>query len=491
MSSPQHPTWYTTTLATANTSLALLQPYDAHLGFDLEWKPNYVPGRPENPVALVQLASEHHTFLVQVSRMRPQFPLSVQQVLENPCIPKTGVGIQGDVKKLWSDCHVSVTSCVDLSLFARSVDYALFAQRLGPYKDVSLKIEAPRTLTPQASIAESNPESSGEPAAPNSAPPMPPSPHDARLWKGRYRDPIGLARLAKAYNNKELSKGRITRSNWEASLSAQQIEYAAEDARAGYTVYEHLLALFFTLPEDKRPKRKYYAFDCIQGELYLPLDPESREPIGPLLPQRTSWTKWSMQNPEYDPGPSPPKKDKRTKDNNGRGKEKEKENGNGNMDEDKNERPNINEAQDEEEISGSETTTSTPRRRPRRRRRKTRPNSNGDTLSMDLNSVDAAALPAQFISGGGGTAMTSSPAAFVSGYAQGIPVSGGVKLGMSAQRLHDQNPYLAHVTGTGTTRGGRGQGRGAEPGRRGSHRSGRYYGQGSQDSSNRGMNHVI
>jgi hypothetical protein len=39
------------------------------LGFDLEWKPTWISGHPENPVALVQLADEHNVFLVQVSAM--------------------------------------------------------------------------------------------------------------------------------------------------------------------------------------------------------------------------------------------------------------------------------------------------------------------------------------------------------------------------------------------------------------------------------------
>jgi hypothetical protein len=96
---------------------------------------------------------------------------------------------------------------------------------------------------------------------------------------------------------------------------------AAADAKAGYTLYEHLLGLFFALPEDKRPKRKYYAFDCIQGELYLPRDPESREPLynptpthpinnALVQPYSTLPVKWSVQNPEYCPGPMSPKEKK-------------------------------------------------------------------------------------------------------------------------------------------------------------------------------------
>jgi hypothetical protein len=45
--------------------------YDGHLGFDLEWKPNYIAGQPQNPVALVQLATDRNIFLIQIARMRP------------------------------------------------------------------------------------------------------------------------------------------------------------------------------------------------------------------------------------------------------------------------------------------------------------------------------------------------------------------------------------------------------------------------------------
>jgi hypothetical protein len=39
------------------------------LGFDLEWRPTFVKGHPENPVALVQLANEDTILLIQISAM--------------------------------------------------------------------------------------------------------------------------------------------------------------------------------------------------------------------------------------------------------------------------------------------------------------------------------------------------------------------------------------------------------------------------------------
>lgn len=71
-----------------------------------------------------------------------------------------------DVKKLYRDTRVSTLSVVDLSLLARSVDNA--------------------------------------------------------RWKGKYSNPIGLSRLSETYFDLPLSKGRVRRSNWSSTLSAEQ-----------------------------------------------------------------------------------------------------------------------------------------------------------------------------------------------------------------------------------------------------------------------------
>lgn len=59
---------YIRDLQTAETEVARLKP--GPLGFDLEWKPNWQKGQQENPVALVQLASEDTVLLIQVSAIR-------------------------------------------------------------------------------------------------------------------------------------------------------------------------------------------------------------------------------------------------------------------------------------------------------------------------------------------------------------------------------------------------------------------------------------
>jgi hypothetical protein len=89
----------------------------------------------------------------------------------------------GDTKKLFTDWGVSVRSCADLSLLARTVDGA--------------------------------------------------------RWRGKYNVSIGLARLVEIYPYRLLGKGKITRSNWEGWLkpAQQQCELSVPSFDAGSTHY--------------------------------------------------------------------------------------------------------------------------------------------------------------------------------------------------------------------------------------------------------------
>lgn len=78
-----------------------------------------------------------------------------------------------DCKKLYRDYGVSVRNCVELSLLARTVDNA--------------------------------------------------------RWKGKYTEPIGLARLVDTYEQATLSKGKIQRSNWEWNLNGLQQECKSDN----------------------------------------------------------------------------------------------------------------------------------------------------------------------------------------------------------------------------------------------------------------------
>ena len=66
---------YITSQDEANLKVSELKP--GPFGFDLEWKPTFIKGQPQNRVALVQLANNETILLIQVSAMRSNtIPLS-------------------------------------------------------------------------------------------------------------------------------------------------------------------------------------------------------------------------------------------------------------------------------------------------------------------------------------------------------------------------------------------------------------------------------
>ncbi|KAJ7071520.1 ribonuclease H-like domain-containing protein [Mycena amicta] len=215
----------------ADSAECAISTFSGPCGIDIEWRPTYVKGQPENPVALLQLANADTILLLHLCHMK-SIPTNLRTFLEDPDIVKAGVGIQGDVKKLYRDVGVSLCGCVDLSLLARSVDNS--------------------------------------------------------RWKGKFSEPIGLARLIATYEDLLLFKGKVTRSNWEKPLDPEQLEYASNDCYAGYTLFAKLSPMILSLP--KMPHPRCYTFDSIRGSLVVP----------------TSGTPWTPSNPDYDPGPPPP-----------------------------------------------------------------------------------------------------------------------------------------------------------------------------------------
>ncbi|CAE6432427.1 unnamed protein product [Rhizoctonia solani] len=158
------------------------------LGFDVEWRPSFVRGMPEAPIALLQLARPDQIFLIQLTAMR-KFPQVLRDILEDYEIIKAGVGIEGDAKKLWRDYGVSLLGAVELSKLARVSDPSRWADT------------SPSQL-------------------------------------------IGLARLVAIYWSHRMIKAyKVKLSNWEQILDPKQIEYAASDALAGVIIYQHLLGL--------------------------------------------------------------------------------------------------------------------------------------------------------------------------------------------------------------------------------------------------------
>jgi len=70
---------YVTDCDRANELLETLEP--CALGFDVEWKPGFLKGQPENKVALIQLANNEIIYLLQVSAMRSKFQFFVYTTL--------------------------------------------------------------------------------------------------------------------------------------------------------------------------------------------------------------------------------------------------------------------------------------------------------------------------------------------------------------------------------------------------------------------------
>lgn len=68
---PQAKVVYITSVQTANAEVQRLWTRYPHsvVGLDMEWKPNYIKGLPENPVAVVQIGSEESILIVQISAM--------------------------------------------------------------------------------------------------------------------------------------------------------------------------------------------------------------------------------------------------------------------------------------------------------------------------------------------------------------------------------------------------------------------------------------
>ncbi|KAJ8084318.1 hypothetical protein PM082_003087 [Marasmius tenuissimus] len=297
-------------------------PPTTHVGLDIEWKPNFLKNAPENPVALVQLATATSVYLFHLSRLT-SFPPSLRSLLQNPKILKTGVGIQNDVNKLWIDCAVSVTNVVDLGMLAKAIDSQLFRERLGRYQEL---LYYPQHVHDESDSAH------------------PYDPYQQRLFRGPFKENVGLARMAKVFQDKDMDKAKsVTRSNWELPLTQRQIHYAAADAITSHSLYYNIIDQLVHLPLHLYPKRKYYTFDAIRGSFYESMYPDEREPQRAIVATEVTeqeeelylqgipqggLRQWFINNPEYDPAPRPriEKKDgekkegKKDKDNTHRGR---------------------------------------------------------------------------------------------------------------------------------------------------------------------------
>ncbi|KAF8624705.1 hypothetical protein AX17_007036 [Amanita inopinata Kibby_2008] len=172
------------------------------LGFDLEWRVLFTRRTAngasvtqyDRRVAVVQIADTAGLILVVQVHPMSRFPKKLQELIENPDIPKLGVNILNDGNKLFKDYGIFAKNLVELGAVVHLAD-----------------------------------------------------PEGGNLLAGtrqRYKNIIALAKLVEYYCGKVLDKCKAQRmGNWEAELDQLQVDYAANDAHCGLKIYEQLLQL--------------------------------------------------------------------------------------------------------------------------------------------------------------------------------------------------------------------------------------------------------
>ncbi|GAA5820010.1 hypothetical protein JCM11251_005446 [Rhodosporidiobolus azoricus] len=193
----------------------VLKAMEGPLGFDLEWNP-YVRGKNgaavQGKTALAQVCDASIILLVQVSKM-PRFPPALKSVIEDPNRIKLGVQIAGDATKLQRDFGHQPSGTLELNALVRTYDKQRLVNRTKPGL-------------------------------------------------------IGLQELTGIYLDRYLPKETDVRcGTWTATLSAEQIEYAANDVYASLHV---LLAIQALSDKDikhedlaqlaSRPYNSFYGF---------------------------------------------------------------------------------------------------------------------------------------------------------------------------------------------------------------------------------------
>ncbi|KAJ7721739.1 ribonuclease H-like domain-containing protein [Mycena maculata] len=165
------------------------------ISMDCEWEVVFRKGG-TRPVSVIQVADKKNILVIQlrtkISQMT-RFPIQLQQLLENPDIPKMGANIMNDANKMYKDYGVMTRNVVELGLLARQADPSC----------------------------------------------------KAREVFGDSRTIVALAKLVERYLQKTLRKEADIRcSKWEGiNLSEDMLEYAANDAYCGLEVYNHLISL--------------------------------------------------------------------------------------------------------------------------------------------------------------------------------------------------------------------------------------------------------
>lgn len=87
------------------------------IGFDTETRPTFKKGRINSP-SLIQLAGERAVYLVQLAWL--PFGAPIAELLADPAVVKTGVGINDDMAALGKLHSFEAAGCIDLGIMAKN-----------------------------------------------------------------------------------------------------------------------------------------------------------------------------------------------------------------------------------------------------------------------------------------------------------------------------------------------------------------------------------
>ncbi|KAJ8449743.1 hypothetical protein Cgig2_001399 [Carnegiea gigantea] len=117
------------------------------VGLDVEWRPNFRPNSPQNPVSLLQLCVGHMCLVFQL-QYASELPQSLADFLGNDDYTFVGVGIAGDAQRLYDDCGLVVSNGVDLCFLAADSPGLRNAGLTALAKEVlDVDYNKPRTIT--------------------------------------------------------------------------------------------------------------------------------------------------------------------------------------------------------------------------------------------------------------------------------------------------------------------------------------------------------
>lgn len=132
------------------------------IGFDTETQPNFEKGQKPNPIALLQLATDHVCFMIQPLQLENKLldMEPIRQLLQRDDIVKVGAGLKADKKLLKREFDVQLKGVVDLVSAFNALGYKndmgvktmlamLNQQQLQKSKRLSRSNWACQTLTPE------------------------------------------------------------------------------------------------------------------------------------------------------------------------------------------------------------------------------------------------------------------------------------------------------------------------------------------------------